>query len=87
VNTLRTGDGKPFAAAQTIELTEEPTLVGIPPGLAGRTVAPATHYHLTEKTTSFDVHATGPGIVVLDEVFWPGVFRAEINGTKPPCSA
>jgi hypothetical protein len=81
-NALRTGDGKPFAAAQRIQLTEERALLGLPRGLTGRTVAPATHYKLTENTTSFDVHATAPGVVVLNEVFWPGDFRVEVDGRK-----
>ena len=82
VNAIRAGDGRPFAAAQRSQLTEERGLLGLPRGLDGRNIAPATNYRLTENTTSFDVHANGPGVVVLDEVFWPGDFRAEVNGHK-----
>jgi hypothetical protein len=82
VKTIRAGDGRPFAATQRPQLTEEHALLRVPSGLDGRTVVPATHYRLTENTTSFEVHATGPGIAVLSEVFWPGDFRAEVNGQK-----
>ncbi len=82
VNALRTGDGQPFAAAQRSQLTEDRALLGLPRGLIGRTIAAATNYRLTENTTSFDVHADGPGVVVLNETFWPGDFRAEVNGKK-----
>ncbi len=84
VEAIRAGDGRPFAAAQRSQLTDERALLGLPRGLIDRTVAPAANYKLTENTTSFDVHATGPGIVVLNEVFWAGDFRAEINGKKAP---
>jgi hypothetical protein len=82
VSTLRTSDGHPFAAAQRSELAEEQVLRGIPAGLAGRTVAPATNYRITANTTSFDVHANAPGVITLTETFWPGDFRAEANGRK-----
>jgi hypothetical protein len=84
VKAIGTGDGRPFAAAQRAELAAEPALRAIPAGLNDRTVAAATNYRLTENTTSFDVHASGPGVVVLTETFWPGDFRAEVNGRKAP---
>src|SRR5690606_38391179 len=42
------------------------------------------NYRLTENTTAFDVHASSPGVVVLNEAFWRGDFRAEINGVRAP---
>jgi hypothetical protein len=84
VETIRHGDGRPFAAAQRSQLTDERALLGLPRGLTDRTVTPATNYRLTENTTSFDVHASGPGVVVFNEVFWAGDFRADINGKKAP---
>lgn len=81
---IRTGDGRPFAALQRPDLAMQPALTMIPRALAERTVVPAAHYQLTENTTSFDIHATAPGVVVLIETLWPGDFRADIDGHKVP---
>jgi hypothetical protein len=84
IQKIRSGDGRPFAVAQRSDLGRTPALLAIPRGLADRTVAPATDYRLTENTTSFTVHAKSAGVVVLNEVYWPGDFRAEVNGVKAP---
>lgn len=42
----------------------------------------ATQYILTNNSTSFSVKATGPGIIVLSESYYPKDFIALING-KP----
>ena len=84
VAALRAGDGRPFAAAQRSQLADDRSLASMPRGVAARTIAPATNYRLTENTTSFDIHANGPGVVVLNEVLWPGDFRVEVNGRKAP---
>ncbi|MBI4626996.1 MAG: hypothetical protein HY736_27710, partial [Verrucomicrobia bacterium] len=87
VHAIRAGDGRPFAAAQREVRTPPSALSPLPPlprDLGGRTVIPATGYRLTENTTTFEVKASGPGVVVLNEVFWPGDDRAEINGRKAP---
>ncbi|PHX73399.1 MAG: hypothetical protein CK548_01355 [Opitutia bacterium] len=81
---IRTGDGRPFAAAERPELARTPALLALPRGLTGRTVTPASAYVLTENSTTFTVRATSAGVVVLNEVFWPGDFRAEVNGKKSP---
>src|ERR1035437_3934778 len=81
---IKTGDGRPFAALQRPDLAMQPALTMIPRALAERTVVPAAHYQLTENTTSFDIHATAPGVVVLIETLWPGDFRADIDGHKVP---
>ena len=47
-------------------------------------MSPATNYKLTENTTAFTVHASGPGAIVLTEVLWSGDFRAEVNGRPAP---
>ena len=84
VEKIRRGDGRPFAASQRPDLTRTPALLSIPRGLTDRTVTPATDYKLTENTTAFTVRASSGGVVVLNEVFWPGDFRAEVNGQKVP---
>jgi len=45
----------------------------------GTVVVRATDYTLTPNTTTFTVHAPGPGVVVLSEAFWPGM-TATVNG-------
>ncbi|PTX92584.1 hypothetical protein [Opitutus sp. ER46] len=81
---IRTGDGRPFAAMARKDLAATPTLAALWGDWAGRRVVPATHYRLTENTTAFDVHAPGPGAVVLLETFWAGDFRVFVNGRKQP---
>jgi hypothetical protein len=60
------------------------TVPGLGGDLSGRHIAAATQYRLTGNTTAFDIHANGPGVIVLSETFWPGDFRAEVNGRKAP---
>ena len=84
VRKIQSGDGRPFAAAQRDMAKTESSLDKLPHDLAKRTVVPATKYKLTENTTSFNVHANGPGVVVLNEAYWSGDFRAEVNGRKSP---
>ena len=79
---IKTANGRPFAAAQRSDLTAQPTLAAAPRGFEDRTIIPAKNYLLTENTTSFEVHASGPGVIVLGETWWPGDFRAEVNGQK-----
>ncbi|MSU22410.1 MAG: hypothetical protein EXS32_01150 [Opitutus sp.] len=84
VQKIRGGDGRPFAAAQRSELAGHPALLTIARDLRSRALVPATHYRLTENTTSFDVRTTGAGVIVLSEAYWAGDFRAEVNGQKAP---
>lgn len=79
VRKIRSGDGRPFAAVQR---SDQSTLAGLGTSVVERTVGAATNYRLTENTTAFDVHASGAGAIVLSETFWPGDFRAEVNGRK-----
>lgn len=72
------GDGRPFAAVQAGE-DKAPTLSG---DLRGREMRPATDFRLTGNTTTFVVDASGPGIAVLTETFYPEDFRVTVNG-KP----
>jgi hypothetical protein len=45
-------------------------------------VVPAQQYLLTNNTTKFTVDATGPGLIVLGETYYPEDFVAKINGKK-----
>lgn len=45
-------------------------------------VIPATQYLLTNNTTKFTVNATGPGIIVLGEAYYPEDFIATMNGKR-----
>ncbi|HBA54783.1 MAG TPA: hypothetical protein DCZ04_10145 [Syntrophorhabdus aromaticivorans] len=41
---------------------------------------PARRYMLTNNSTHFSVDATGPGLIVLGETYYPGDFIAKVNG-------
>ena len=84
VQKIRAGDGRPFAVAQRPDLVRSPALLSIPRGLVDRTVTAATDYVLTENSTTFTIRAKSAGVIVLNEVFWPGDFRATVNGQKTP---
>jgi hypothetical protein len=81
VRAIKSGDGRAFAAVQRTAIS---TLPAMEASLAQRTLTPATNYRLTENTTAFNVHAKAAGVIVLSESFWPGDFRAELNGHKVP---
>jgi hypothetical protein len=81
VQLVLKGDGRPFAAAQAKDL-EKDALEGVSRGLIGRTSIPASGYVLTERKTSFTLHASGPGLAVLSEAFLPGYGHAEVNGVE-----
>jgi hypothetical protein len=78
------GDGRPLAAIQDSELPANPGFAALPRDLAGRTVAPASGYRLTENTTSFTIDASGPGVAVLTEAWWPGYPHATLDGRQVP---
>ena len=82
VSQLRSGDGRPFAAAQAAELATDHTLAALPHQIAGRIVTAATDYRFTENTAAFTIRAAGPGVAVLTEAFLPGDFRAEVDGKE-----
>jgi hypothetical protein len=76
--------GKPFAAVQRNDSPATLAIAALSNDLGARSANPATNYTLTENTTTFRVHASGPGMIVLTEAFWPGDFRAGVNGRKAP---
>jgi hypothetical protein len=80
VKKIVASKGRPFAAVATGQATAQPALARLVRDGAARTVAPATQYRLTENTTAFAVRATGPGVVVLSEAWWPDSFRVDVNG-------
>jgi hypothetical protein len=79
VGLVLRGDGRPFAAAQNGESAGS-LPAEISSRIDGRVVIPASGYALTERTTSFSIHASGPGVVVLSEAYWPGYSHAEVDG-------
>ena len=82
VAKIRAAEGRPFAAVQRSDPGVAAARLALPREAATRTIAAATNYRLTENATRFTVRASGPGVIVLTEVFWPGDFRAEVNGRK-----
>ncbi len=74
---VREGDGRPFAAIQSPDLPKESKL---PHDLVNRTITPASNYRLTSNTTSFEVVANGPGVIVLQESWIKDGFRVVVNG-------
>jgi hypothetical protein len=50
-----------------------------------RAIVPARNYRLTSNTTSFDIEASGPGIVALQEAFLRKDFRVTLNGQPAVC--
>ncbi|MBI4625542.1 MAG: hypothetical protein HY736_20260 [Verrucomicrobia bacterium] len=82
VKKILASNGRPFAAVATGQPAAQPALARLAGGAASRTVAPATNYRLTENTTAFAVRATGPGVVVLAEAWWPDSFRVDVNGRR-----
>jgi hypothetical protein len=73
--------GQPFAAIQSGE-AEKDALKGLSFDASGREFIPAAGYILTERTTSFTLHASGPGMAVLNETYWPGYAHAKVNGVE-----
>ncbi len=91
LRTLAGSDGRPFAAVSPTELRTRPDatacaqLLRQPGGDAARAVVPATGYRLTSRTTTFHLHAPGPGVAVLMEGYQlPENAQAFLDGTPVP---
>src|SRR5262249_25016552 len=77
VQLVNSGDGRPFAAVQSEDVPAPPALSG---DLVGRTVVAARDYELTTNSTSFEVTAPGPGVIVLQESWLSDDFQVAVNG-------
>ncbi len=84
VRWFRDSAGRPLAAFEAGDTVARTAVEKLPRDLAARTHFPASAYRLTANSTSFNVRANGPGVAVLTEAFWPGDFRAELNGRAVP---
>lgn len=74
------GDRRPFAAVQA----GNPGAPSPSAGSGARTVRAATGYRLTPNTTTFTIDASGPGVAVLSETYYPEDFRVTIDGKPAP---
>jgi hypothetical protein len=74
------GDGRPFAAVQGRPSTVFETEIR-----PARVVAAARDYRLTNNTTEFTVHTSGPGMVVLAETYEEGNFEVTVDGRPAEC--
>jgi hypothetical protein len=84
VSQVQTAKGVPFAAVQERDMPGLPALERFSEGRSGHTVVAATGYALTNNTTSFDITAPGPGVVVLTETWLKGDFEVTVNGKPAP---
>jgi hypothetical protein len=72
----------PFAAIQRSDTAASGAIISTgesPP--PKQPIVPARDYKFTNNTTTFTVDASGPGIAVLTETYWPGDFFVQINGS------
>lgn len=67
----------PFAAVETQLIPR-----GVINNNMSYQVLPASEYKLTNNSTQFSVEASGPGIIVLGETYYPGDFVAKVNGVQ-----
>lgn len=67
----------PFAAVESQSIPQ-----GIQENHSPYKVVSARHYSLTNNSTHFSVEATGPGMIVLGETYYPGDFVAILNDKK-----
>jgi hypothetical protein len=80
---IRAGDGRPFAAVQATDLARLPVEVAAmarQAHAASPVVVPARDYRLTANKTSFEVRATGPGVIALHESYLRKDFQVTVNG-------
>lgn len=68
---------KPFAAVESALIPQNMKKIDVDEAAI---VVPAKQYSLTNNSTRFSVNATGPGLIVLNEAYYPGDFLVEFNG-------
>lgn len=76
--------GRPFAAVEDGDVSGVPQLAALPADAPAREVVAASNYLLTNNTTSFDIEAHRPGVVVLSETWLRDDFKATVNGSPVP---
>lgn len=79
---VRREPSRPLAAIQAGDAIELPAAISR--DATTRQVVPATGYTLTNNRTEFEVHAPGPGVVVLAEAWLKGDFLATLDGKPAP---
>ena len=83
INMVKTSEGRPFAAVDRGELTQNPSLAQLAARPQGdRQVVAADGYQLTNNTTSFSITAPRAGVAVLTEAYIGGDFIARLNGVQ-----
>lgn len=76
---------RPFASVQASDVDSLPAGVRtLPRNLAQRGSVAAHGYTLTANTTSFEVTASKPGIIVLTEAYYPGDFQVTLGNDPVP---
>jgi hypothetical protein len=76
--------GRPFAAIQSRDRWSLPELVRRSPDPMGQAIIAARRYTLTNNSTSFDIEAPRPGVVVLSETWLKDDFEATVDGKPVP---
>jgi hypothetical protein len=74
---VQDGDGRPFAAMLPAERSRLPLPTK---DFKQRQIVPATHYHLTQNSTTFEVDAPGAGVAVLGEAWMPNDIEVTVDG-------
>jgi hypothetical protein len=78
LNALAKVPNVPFAAVESALIPQ-----GMPKRVSGDyKVIPARQYSLTNNSTGFSVDATGSGLIVLSETYYPGDFVANLNDKR-----
>jgi hypothetical protein len=84
VAIARAHPGRPFAAVLESDLAavsaQAARHIDATPGSFDR----ATEYRITPNSTSFTVHAPGPGVIALHEAWFKEDFRVTVNGSAVP---
>ena len=74
---VQDGDGRPFAAMLPADRSRLPLPAK---DFNQRRVVPATHYHLTQNSTTFQIDAPSAGVAVLGEAWMPNDIEVTVDG-------
>lgn len=72
----------PFAARTPLQPEQRPPAKREMMEATGPYSKPAGNYLLTNNSTSFDISASGPGVVVLSETYEPHNWRVTVDGRR-----